>query len=436
MMGDMTNDHGLGSSPLDSSRELPAELARANAEVQRLRALLARLQQRLDDRQQDEYAITEQNTVYKAIFDAQSDLGEGFFIVDGRRIVQVNEAFTRISGYSHEELAALDSFFDLVPEDERVKLQALMAERLQGSEVNDHYETRMTHKNGHRVDLEAAVKVIHLGAQPRILAIVRDITERKRMEAALHAQNRRLQELDALKSSFISTVSHELRTPLAAIMGYTEFLEEEIGGRLSPEQRTFVSQIGLGAKRLEVLVDDLLDFARLESGSLRMNCQDGDLARCVRDIVTSFLPLAQGKGIALHLEAPGGALLLRMDALRISQVLANLLSNALKFTPPGGRVQVTLDARDDEARVDVVDSGIGIDHEHLPYLFERFYQVDPSTTRVHGGAGLGLPISKALIESHGGRIGVESRIGGGSTFWFTLPMPERSGRNAAASQTD
>lgn len=432
----MTNEHGLGPSLPDSPRETEAELARANREVQRLRALLAKVQQRLDERQQDDYAITEQNAVYKAIFDAQSDLGEGFFIVDGRRIVQVNEAFTRISGYSREELIAFDTLFDLVPEDERARLQSIMAERLQGSQVSDHYETRFTHKQGHPVDLEAAVKVIHLGSQPRILAIVRDITERKRMEAALHAQNRRLQELDALKSSFISTVSHELRTPLAAIMGYTEFLEEEIGGPLSPEQQTFVTQISLGAKRLEVLVDDLLDFARLESGSLRMNCQDGDLARCVRDIVTSFLPLAQGKGIALHLEAPAGSLSLRMDGLRISQVLANLLSNALKFTPPGGRVQVMLDQREGEACVEVTDSGIGIDHEHLPYLFERFYQVDPSTTRVHGGAGLGLPISKALIESHGGRIGVHSEVGGGSTFWFTLPMPARAVRDADASRSD
>lgn len=436
MMGGMTNDHGLGPSLPDSPRETEAELARANREVQRLRALLAKVQQRLDERQQDDYAITEQNAVYKAIFDAQSDLGEGFFIVDGRRIVQVNDAFTRISGYSREELATFDSFFELVPEDERARLQAIMAERLQGSQVSDHYETRFTHKHGHPVDLEAAVKVIHLGSQPRILAIVRDITERKRMEAALHAQNRRLQELDALKSSFISTVSHELRTPLAAIMGYTEFLEEEIGGPLSPEQQTFVTQISLGAKRLEVLVDDLLDFARLESGSLRMNCQDGDLARCVRDIVTSFLPLAHGKGIALHLEAPTGALSLRMDGLRISQVLANLLSNALKFTPPGGRVQVMLDTRDGEACVEVTDSGIGIDHEHLPYLFERFYQVDPSTTRVHGGAGLGLPISKALIESHGGRIGVDSEGGRGSTFWFTLPMPARASHDADASRSE
>ncbi|MNK75159.1 Alkaline phosphatase synthesis sensor protein PhoR [compost metagenome] len=424
--GGMRNEQGLGESRSDAPNETIVNLERANREVERLKALLEKVQQRLNDREQDEYTITEQNTVYKAIFDAQSDLGEGFFIVDGRKIVKVNEAFTRISGYSFEELSAFDGFFDLVHEDERAKLQEMMAQRLQGSVVNDHYETMITHKLGHPVNLEVAVKVIHLGSQPRILAIARDITGRKRMEAALHAQNLRLQELDALKSSFISTVSHELRTPLATIMGYTEFLEEQVGGPLSPEQQTFVSQIGLGAKRLEVLVDDLLDFARLESGSMRMNCQEGDLTRCVRDIATGFHPLAQGKGISLKLDVPDGPLNLRMDGLRIAQVIANLMSNALKFTPPGGRVRVGLEVREGEACVEVEDSGIGISQEHLPYLFERFYQVDPSTTRVHGGAGLGLPISKALIESHGGRIGVRSQVNEGSTFWFALPLESRA----------
>jgi PAS domain S-box-containing protein len=421
----MANEQGIDAQVARLQAQLHEATLRLDAatrETNRLKVLLTQAQRRLAEREQGDEAISEENAVYKAIFEAQSDLGEGFFIVDGRKIVQVNEAFTRISGYSHDELTALTSFFDMVPEDERAFLQARLAERLQGEVVQDHYETVITHKAGHQVNLEVAVKVIHLGNQPRILAIARDITSRKRMEAALHAQNVRLQELDVLKSSFISTVSHELRTPLATILGYAEFLEEQIGGPLSTDQRTFVSQIHLGAKRLEALVDDLLDFARLESGSLRLNCQEADLVQKVREVASSFAPMAQAKGVTLHLEVPDQPLILRMDGLRIAQALSNLIANALKFTPSGGHVRLTVHATEREAWVSVHDTGIGIGREHLAYLFQRFYQVDPSTTRVHGGAGLGLSITKALIEAHGGQIGVESKVNEGSCFWFALPL--------------
>jgi PAS domain S-box-containing protein len=421
----MANEQGIDAQVArlqDQLHEATLRVDAAKREANRLKVLLTRAQQRLEEREQGDEAISEENAVYKAIFEAQSDLGEGFFIVDGRKIVQVNEAFTRISGYSHDELTALNAFFDLVPEDERAFLQARLAERMQGGQVHDHYETVITHKDGHRVDLEVAVKVIQLGNRPRILAIARDITGRKRMEAALHAQNVRLQELDALKSSFISTVSHELRTPLAVILGYAEFLDEQMGGPLTPDQRTFVSQIHRGAKRLEALVDDLLDFARLESGSLRLNCQETDLVQKVREVAMSFAPLAQSKGVTVQLQVPDEPLPLRMDGPRIAQVLSNLVANAFKFTPSGGQVRLTVHSTQSEACVSVRDTGIGISREHLNYLFERFYQVDPSTTRVHGGAGLGLPISKALIEAHGGRIGVDSNVNEGSCFWFALPL--------------
>ncbi len=427
----MTNEQGIHADRPEGLGEVRVQLERAQHEIVRLKAMLATVERRLSERERVDFAISEENALYKAIFGAQSDLGEGFFIVDGRKIVQVNEAFTRISGYRQDELQALGSFFELIPDGERESLQRRMASRLSGADVHDHYETVIVHQQGHRVNLEVAVKVIHLGSQPRILAIARDITGRKRMEAALHEQNSRLQELDALKSNFISTVSHELRTPLATIMGYTEFLEEQIGGHLSPDQRSFVSQILLGARRLELLVDDLLDFARLESGSLRMNCQESDLVQNVREVAESFVPLARAKSIALHVRLPEQPLPLRVDGVRIAQVITNLLSNALKFTPPGGEISLSLACTAEAACLEVQDSGIGISREHHPYIFERFYQVDPSTTRIHGGAGLGLPISKALIEAHGGRIGVRSQEGQGSTFWFTLPLQGASPDPAA-----
>ncbi len=427
----MPNEREIEQAPLGAIEQLEIEQQK-NAQ---LTETLHRLQQRLFERDQGDSAISEENILYRAIFDAQSDLGEGMFIVDGRQIVQVNSAFTRISGFSPDELKAMTSFLDVVPEDERETLRRRMAQRLQGQQVHDHYETTIVHKLGHRVNVEVAVKVIHLGNQPRIVAIARDITERKRMEAALHDQNQRLQELDVLKNSFISTVSHELRTPLAVIMGYTEFLDERIGGPLSPDQACFVSQIFTGAKRLEVLVDDLLDFAKLEAGTLRLHCQELDLVQIVRSAATRFQPLALDLGITFEVLLPEEPVRLPMDSPRISQVLANLLSNAFKFTSAGGHVRLGVAVEGGAARVEIQDTGIGISREHLPYLFERFYQIDPSTTRLHGGAGLGLSISKALIESHGGRIGVMSQLNQGSTFWFTLPLNGSTRHRDPASET-
>lgn len=418
----MSNEQGIDHASAAALRDLEAKLERSTHEVTRLKAMLAKLQQRLAERAQGEDALSAENAVYRAIFEAQSDLGEGFLIADGRKLVQVNPAFERMTGYTQDELLALDTFFELVPEDERKNLQARMQQRLSGKNVSDHYETAMIHKDGHRVNLEAAIQPIQLGNRPRILAIVRDISARKRMENALHQQNLRLQELDALKSSFISTVSHELRTPLATILGYGEFLDEGLGGMLSPEQKDFVSQILQGAKRLEVLVADLLDVARLESGGLRLDCQETDLAQKLREVAFSFLPLAHAKEISLRLDVPEEPCYLVFDGLRIAQVVTNLLANAFKFTPPGGQVVLRLTLDGSGARVEVRDNGVGISPEHHPYLFERFYQADPSSTRAHGGAGLGLPISKALIESHGGRIGVTSNGDRGSIFWFTLPL--------------
>lgn len=250
-----------------------------------------------------------------------------------------------------------------------------------------------------------------------------DITEKQTLVQELQAINRQLQDLDRLKSNLISTVSHELRTPLASIMGYAEFLEDRIGGPLTDEQDGYVDQIQKSAYRLQHLVDDLLDVARLESGSFKLSCQEVDLKQKILEVVQSLLPQAQEASVTMDTELPSIDVSLLMDPARIAQVLTNLVSNALKFTGPGGLVTIAVYPLQGEVRVEVRDTGVGIDPQHLPYLFQKFYQVDPSDTRAKGGAGLGLAISRALVEAHGGQIGVESKgLGQGSTFWFTLPL--------------
>jgi signal transduction histidine kinase len=265
-----------------------------------------------------------------------------------------------------------------------------------------------------------------------VLLLAVDVTARVAGQHDAAARIKALEDLDRLKTNFINAASHELRTPLSAILGFAEFLEDELGGPLTPQQREFVAEIQAGTRRLQRLVDDLLDFARVEAGSFQLVLRPADLVELVREEASSLRPQARDKQIEVALQLPAGPLRLPMDAMRVGQVLLNILNNALKFTPPRGRVRVEVTEDAHEVTVSVQDSGIGISSEHLPRLFQKFYQVDPSTTRSHGGAGLGLAISKAIVEAHGGKIGVLSQPGHGSTFWFCLPKHASKVEQAAS----
>jgi signal transduction histidine kinase len=190
---------------------------------------------------------------------------------------------------------------------------------------------------------------------------------------------------------------------------------------LTELQLDYVLEIQVGARRLEGLIDDLLDFARLEAGTFRLMPREADLCEKVREVVEVFAVQANQHRRQLEVELPEDPVVVCADHPRLGQVLINLITNALKFTREGGHVRVAVRCDQHEIRVAVEDDGIGIAAEHQPKLFERFYQVEPTTTRAHGGAGLGLSIAKALVEAHGGSIGVKSVPGNGATFWFTLP---------------
>jgi len=254
-----------------------------------------------------------------------------------------------------------------------------------------------------------------------ILTFTLDVTARVDSERLQAAQIERLQELDRLKGDFLSSASHELRTPLTSIIGYAEFLEDCVGGPLTTEQEEFVGQIQASSRRLQRIVDDMLDFARLEAGTFRLERQEVNLGDRVGREVASLQPQAREARLDLAAEIPAEPVKVCADAGRIGQVLLNLVGNAIKFTPAGGRIRVRLVPGDGHVRVEVQDTGIGIAAHHRERLFEKFFQVDASSTRERGGAGLGLAISRALIDAHGGTMGVESEVGRGSTFWFQLP---------------
>jgi PAS domain S-box-containing protein len=253
------------------------------------------------------------------------------------------------------------------------------------------------------------------------VVIFRDVTERRQIESELRAQHVKLLELDKLKNNFISSVSHELRTPIMAIMGYTEFLEDALVDLLTPEQTDFIVQIRNGTERLQRLVDDLLDFGRIDAGTFRLQRTKSDLAVMLHQVGKAFEPQALAAKLDLVVNVTTSPLFISMDAQRIEQVLSNLVGNALKFTSAGGNVRVGARVEGDHVRCEVADSGIGISKADLPKLFRRFSQLDASI-KTGVGTGLGLSIARAIIEAHGGKIGLESAVGKGSTFWFTLPL--------------
>jgi two-component system phosphate regulon sensor histidine kinase PhoR len=247
------------------------------------------------------------------------------------------------------------------------------------------------------------------------VAVLRDVTE--------------LRQTERLRRELTANVSHELRTPLTSIKGFSETL---LDGAMRDEatSRRFLGIINSETDRLVKLVDDLLDLSLLESKRVALELQPVDVGMLVSHTVDKLKPLAQTQRLSLHQTAPPG-IVVTADADRLAEVLTNLVDNALKYTPEGGRVDVEVAAVNGEVEVLVNDSGRGIGPEDLPHVFERFYRADRSRTRDSGGTGLGLAIAKHIVEAHGGRISVSSQPNEGTTFKVTLPRAPLASHDAS-----
>ncbi len=253
----------------------------------------------------------------------------------------------------------------------------------------------------------------------------------RRLENA-YRELKELKEVDRLKSDFLSAISHELRTPLNFITGFGSVLDDEVAGPLTPEQHRYMRKILMGAEQLISLINNLLDFTRMEAGRFTILRRPTRYPELVRAAVDNLRQVAQQKGLDLS-EELGELPVVQVDPDRVTQVLYNLLFNAIKFTEPGGAIRVRAYARPDAVVTEVIDTGIGIGPDDLPKVFTKFFQADEVSTgkgRQTKGTGLGMAITKGLVEAHGGCIEVESELGKGTTVRFTLPLnvpePERS----------
>jgi signal transduction histidine kinase len=235
-----------------------------------------------------------------------------------------------------------------------------------------------------------------------------------------------------ISREFLADVSHELRTPLAALRTFNELLQEKAGN--DPAARTeFLEASAQQIERLDWLAQNLLELSKLDSGLVRLDLRPDDLRATILSAVEQAQVSATRRGIALTTDLPEAPLVTRHDPQRLGQVLINLIGNALKFTPRGGAVQVTLVPHRRGARIQVTDTGVGIGANELPHVFERFYRGSRANEARGSGSGLGLAIVRSIVEMHNGRVMVESRVGSGSTFTVTLPADPRTAAASAAS---
>jgi signal transduction histidine kinase len=239
----------------------------------------------------------------------------------------------------------------------------------------------------------------------------------------LEDANARLKELDRIKSQFLANMSHELRTPLNSIIGFSEVLQDGILGEVSEQQHSALEEIHRSSKHLLDLINDLLDFSRIENGRLTLHKTTFNLCDLLDEVKTIIHPLVAKKSQALDIRQETGMPLICADRLRLKQILVNLMGNASKFTPAGGHITLTCSPKEDgQLLFSVADDGIGIRPEDQEIIFEEFRQVDGTVTRTETGSGLGLTISKRLVELAGGQIWVESQLGKGAVFSFLLPV--------------
>ncbi|MDP1645928.1 MAG: HAMP domain-containing sensor histidine kinase [Thiobacillus sp.] len=251
----------------------------------------------------------------------------------------------------------------------------------------------------------------------------------------LQALNLQIEAASTAKSQFLANMSHEFRTPLNAIIGFTEVLQDQIPGPLNAEQVEYLGDVNNAGQLLLRLVNDVLDLAKVEAGRLELFYETFPIAQTVREAVTALRGAAEKKGITLQLNLPPDLGLITADQIRLKQILFNLLSNAVKFTDHGG-VSVSAAIEDGQLHLAIADTGIGILSEDMQRIFVEFSQVDASHARRHEGTGLGLALSKRLVETHGGRIWVESQFGIGSVFHVVLPLQPANGtKKQADTQT-
>ena len=367
-------------------------------------------QRDVTERRRAEERLRESETELRSLAEAAF---EGIVLTENGRILLVNERFAEMMGYAVEELVGTnpseEGLFTVAPE-VRAEVAARLRENLEGS-----YETMLRRKDGSTVGLEIGVHRIEQEGRAVFCTTAHDLTEQQQVRAELEAAKEHAEEMLRLKSAFLNNMSHELRTPLVSILGFAELLADEA----DEEQQEIAGTIHRSAQRLHDTLNSVLDLAQLESGGVQLDLGVVDVGEEVARIAGQFRPLAAAKGLALRVKTAPEARVF-VDPVGLRRILTHLLTNAVKFTEAGG---IGLDVEADSHRVliRVSDTGIGISDDFLPRLFGEFEQASTGMDRCYEGSGLGLTITKRLVDLMGGRIAVKSVFREGTMFVVAFP---------------
>ena len=336
--------------------------------------------------------------------------------LDGR-FQRINPAFQQVLGFSEEELLGM-SLFELIHPDDLPRTERGY-ESLAIGEPIKWMENRLRTKEG--TYKWVTWSYFPVPEEGLAFAVGRDMTELRQMHEVLQLRAEELENANRIKDEFLATMSHELRTPLTSIMGWSRLLGSN---RLSDQEKErAVTVIQRNAEAQSKLIEDLLDVSRIITGKLRIEVQPVSFASITESAINSLRPAIDAKQLRLETTIDPAAGPILGDPSRLQQIVTNLLSNAIKFTPSDGSIDVRLQRRDSHVRLEITDTGVGIAAEHLPYIFERFRQVDSSNMRAHGGLGLGLAIVDYLVRQQAGVVCAESEgLGKGATFSVEFPL--------------
>ncbi|WP_406660576.1 PAS domain S-box protein [Methanolobus sp. ZRKC3] len=371
----------------------------------------------ISEKKAAEKALQGSEEKFKKVFDNSND---AIYLLDLEgHFLEVNKVAHQQLGYTHDEMLEMK-----IQDTYTSYYTASFHERVAEICKNEHaiFEVVRSKKDGSSLPIEMSASLLEYDGNKAILVISRDIAERKKAEKMLLNAKMNAEAANKAKSEFLANMSHELRTPLNAIIGFSDLMLEETYGILNKEQKRHVQNVSHAGKHLLNIINDILDISKMEAGKMNLHYEDFFVYSALHEVTSIIAHMASKKNLKLTTAIKPLDIQINADRGKFKQILYNLISNAIKFTPEGGSIIVRTECKTDSVVVLVEDTGIGISKENIGKLFQPFTQLESSSTRQNGGTGLGLVLIKKFVEMHGGNVWVTSEPGIGSTFSFEIPV--------------